>query len=126
MNKLSKIVCTPEQSQRLVELGVVPLSALYFNYKTETEYLIGPESKKAIKVLPAWTKYELEVMLGPAMPKADFEHVKPFSFKVQNKQWTRYYQNGAEAAAAGLIYLIEEEILQAKLVSEFMKSYLGY
>lgn len=123
---LNKIVCTPEQSQRLLDLEVQPGSALSFNFKNETEYVIGPAHAKAVKVLPAWTKHELEVMLGPAMPKPDFEHKAPFHFRLLTKHGQTYYENGAEAAAAALIYLIEEGILKPKYVNGFRLEHLGF
>jgi len=126
MNLLEKIVCTPEQAQKLLNLGIQHGSALSFNYKNETEYLIGPPHPKATKVLPAWTKHELEVMLGPAMPKPDFEYKKPFHYKLVTKKWQKFYANGAVAAADALIYLIEEQILQAQYVTEFRQFHLGY
>jgi hypothetical protein len=142
MNDLYKIVCSPVQAGKLVDLGIFPRSILWqrleghngetFSWKVQTliKPILSPEC------VPAWTKAEIDAMIGPRFAKADLwpdEKIReksatdPNQYPVFFLDRVEVFDNGAQASAAGLIWLIQNEFIRPDQANEryraiFLKS----
>lgn len=81
-------------------------------------------------LVPAWTKAELDYMIGPALPKPDLLHPDKYSKYSKPDSWPLYFpgkmvefSNGADAAACALVYLIEQEILDVETINSRYKQF---
>jgi hypothetical protein len=118
MVHFSKLVCTMEQADNLIKLGIEPISILF------------------LEGLPlVWTKAELDAMIGPKWQKPDLWNTAKMAEKTATNP--NYYpvffpdvcmdfQNGAQAAAAGLIYLLKEGFLSAGEANDRYESIFLY
>lgn len=126
MNNLEQLTANREFAKKLIELGITP-KAFFWHLREYDEakgeswdccILNSPEYVAGVKI-PAWTKAEIDVMLGPDFLKPDLyddDEVKavsgarPFDrdkypvFMPTNLYETK---NGADASAKALIFFIE-------------------
>lgn len=70
--------------------------------------------------LPAWTKEELDAMIGPEFPKPDLwrpdklgKEQDPESYPVYYADKMRIFKRGAEASADALIFLLQNKHVRA-------------
>jgi hypothetical protein len=122
MNKLSKLTCTPEESHRLVQLGILQYAFLWHERGPEGEWdtrqmaapLVGTDF-----VFPAWTKAELDVMIGPRFAKPDLwtqelrpkSATHPHTYPIRLPDRELVFRIGARASATALIYMLTESFL---------------
>lgn len=106
MTYFTKIVCSQAQADELIELGISTVSIF------------------SLEGLPTvWTKAELDAMIGPKFQKPDLWNPQrladqsptsnPFYYPVFFPKVCMEFQNGAQASAAGLIFLLKEQIITA-------------
>lgn len=125
MNKISILTCLPAQSAKLVELGIQPRSIFWHHltgpadaveWKTQQllRPVLGPEQ------VPAWTKAELDAMIGPKFAKPDLwdqakqreqSAMDPNTYPVFFLHGCEIFENGAQASARGLIWLLQNEFI---------------
>lgn len=139
---LQQLTCTPQQSKELLVLGI-DTKAFFWHRLTESanppghplhqpaKWEVAQFKSPAVsdKMLPAWTKEELDLMIGNNWPKPDIYPARmvskctdPLSYPVTFPQVMKEYKRGAEASAAVLIYLLEkEEIDPVKAVENYNK-----
>lgn len=124
-----KLICTPEQSLRLVQLGVV--KACMFAYEKVSvkdcpdtwEFIgewMGDESN-----IPAWTMEELAAGIGSGFIKPDLLGELSYSPNANMMNYVLYlvekgitFTNGAQAYAQQLIHMIENRYARVECVNE--------
>lgn len=118
-----KLTCTKEQGQKLRDLGIVADSA--FRYGLTMVYFVGDQMEGEGYDVPAWTKEELDTMLGPGIIKPDFQMPKhnskasdPMTYPVYFPNVQKTFKTGAQASACALIYLLEKGTIDAMDASE--------
>lgn len=103
MEKLHLLTCTPAQAKQLVGLGISSPAIIYQSANGATD-------------IPAWTFAELAAMIGPKYSKPDLwnpERMReksatdPNSYPLYLPDRCLVFDNAAQAAAAGLIWLLE-------------------
>jgi hypothetical protein len=127
MFNLNLLTCSPVQSSRLMALGITPRAFLWHRLdgppdglKWKTHQLLkpvlGPEQ------VPAWTKAELDAMIGPQYAKPDLWEAEkqreksamdPNAYPVFFLHGCEVFENGAQASARGLIWLLENEYIKS-------------
>lgn len=124
MNNLEQLTASRNTCQKLFTLGILPSAFLWWlpeeNSKPEEPTfevcpVLNPLPNP--ECLPAWTKAELDAMIGPAFsPKPDlftkeqlggYKLAKPESYPVYFVEKMQVFENGAEASGAALVYLME-------------------
>lgn len=125
MKNLNFLTCTPKQAATLLDLGIFPACFLWHILTGPADALtwkvqqllkpkIGPET------VPAWTKAELDVLIGPKFAKPDlWEEEKqrekaatdPFTYPVFFLHGCEIFENGAQASARALIWLLQNEFI---------------
>lgn len=125
MKSLNFLTCSPQQSAKLLELGIYPRAFLWHiltgpadKIEWKTQQLLkpvpGPEQ------VPAWTKHELDVLVGPKYAKPDLWNeakqreqsaMDPNTFPVFFLHGCEIFENGAQASARGLVWLLENEFV---------------
>lgn len=141
MNNLEQLTASRNYCDGLFLLGISPVSFLWWVESEETQnerkvieegltpkhitYEVAPviNPSPGPMCLPAWTKTEIDVMIGPDFsPKPDLftqqqignsKMLKPESYPVYTMQKMQVFENGADASAFALIYLIEGGLLKA-------------
>ena len=134
MNRLEQLTASPKTCERLVNLGVIPLAIIWHLFEEDdkgvgqwdtcllNEPVYVPEFK-----IPAWTKAEIDAMIGPDFPKPDFftreqfglsKTLDPLTYPVIFPETMQVYQNGAEASANGLAWLIEKKHIKIEDANE--------
>lgn len=133
MSNLRKLTCSPEQSRKLVDLGITCPSILVhvclradecegsYNdpgaWKIEVYDIINPPFNGT---LPAWTKAELDALITSRFEKPDFYPGRgndqslhrvsnPWEYPVFTPGKSLTFKNGAEASAFALIWLLENK-----------------
>lgn len=132
MNKLEQLTASRELCDQLVDLGVEEI-AIFWHDRTANRN--GNMTEWEVKMLdypipfhenciPAWTKQELDVMIGPNFPKPDLFTDRELGLTAAENEDTPYKYNkeqypiflpdklmvfasGADASAFVLIKLIE-------------------
>lgn len=127
MNNLEQLTASRKYCNGLFLLGITPISFLWWIVEKEGEnitYEVAPvlNPSPGPTCLPAWTKTEIDVMIGPEFsPKPDLftkqqlgnaKLMKPESYPVYTPQKMQVFDNGADASAFSLIYLIEGGLLK--------------
>lgn len=140
MNNLEQLTASRNYCDNLQKLGILPIAFLWWiiddqaatteGEKTVLKYEVAPvvNPSPGAECLPAWTKTELDVMIGPEFsPKPDLftrqqlgnsKLMKPESYPVYTPQKMQVFPNGADASAFSLIYLIEEGLLKVAECNE--------
>ncbi len=126
MESLKYLVCTVEQTKKLVMAGIFPKSILYWN-EVNGAFIVNPNDDG----FPAWTLAELNAFIGPHFPKPDFwageksapRHLSksaadPLEFCVFEPDRMLTFQNAAHAAAHGLLYLLEGGVVTPQECNE--------
>lgn len=130
MKNLAFLTCTPKQSEDLVELGIDCTAFMWHEWQKDAtnglwEVAIFKTPVRSASLLPAYTKQELDAMIGndfdkPDMyrsdqiTKATIETMYPVMFPTKMQE----YKNGAQASAAVLIYLLTAKALNPVKVNE--------
>lgn len=133
MNNLYKLTCSPTQAAKLVELGIFPRAILWQRLDGKNAETLKWSVQQLIKPIlspecvPAWTKAEIDVMIGPRYAKADQwpdEKIReksatdPSQYPVFFLDRVEIFDNGAQASASGLIYLLQNEFITPDEASE--------
>ena len=123
MKNLNLLTCSPKQSEALLRLGILP-HCFFWHHLTGPADSVRWVTQQILKpmlgpeMVPAWTKAELDVMIGPQFAKPDlWEEMKqrekaatdPNSYSVFFLNSCEIFENGAMASARGLTWLIENE-----------------
>lgn len=129
MNQLFKIVCSPLQAGKLIEAGISPRPILWQILQGNNGEGVNWKVLELLKPVlsaeqvPAWTKHEIDVMIGPRFAKPDLwpddkirdnSPTDPNRYPVFFPDKCFEFDNGAQASAAGLLYLLENEFLDAE------------
>ena len=140
MNRLEQLTAKPETCEKLVTLGIVPEAIIWHLFEEDevkikeaedagkdisdedfgkwdacllNEPVYVPEYK-----VPAWTKAEIDAMIGPNIPKPDLftpdqlgnsKTLIAETYPVIFPDKMLVYDNGAEASAQALIWLIKNK-----------------
>lgn len=148
MHKLEQLTASRSTCQRLVELGIKPVAYLWHTVEDDMDnpedsegnpqlihdvcLLRNPEYKPGVYGnVPAWTKAELDVLIGPEViskpdlyRKADLgKHTDPYYYPIYYPTILKQYKNGAEASGQLLIWLIENKHITAPEVDEVNNRY---
>lgn len=124
---ISQLTASPAQCKILQSLGIKVPSFLYHVKLNETggEWQAGeyPEehiNRNSAWYCPAWTKEELDAMIGPEFSKPDFwkpdkvgKEQDPESYPVYYPDKMRIFKKGAEASADALIFLLQNKHVHA-------------
>lgn len=127
---LNKLTCNQEQSQKLISLGVAGVSFLtHYRAGNRTEVWQTDADTKFEEAWPAWTKAELDAMIGPRFEKPDLwkeqftsKSHDPNTYPIIKLSGCVIFKNGAEASAAALIFLLEENFLFVAEINERYRS----
>lgn len=137
MNRLEQLTATPQTCERLVNLGINPVAIIWHLFeedekapeqpgKWDTCLLNEPVYVPEFKI-PAWTKAEIDAMIGNDFPKPDFftkeqfgqsETLDPLHYPLVFPETMKIYTNGAEASAIALTWLIEKKHITAEAANE--------
>lgn len=135
MQNLEYLTASRLFCERLFKMGVGPHAFFYHTVeddhtmpedkegnpilKYEVCMLLNPKPKSGIYgTIPAWTKQEIDVMIGPGWPKPDviesdkigkFGDPKVYVVYMLNRMET--FKNGADASAFVLLHLLENEVI---------------
>lgn len=135
MENLERIVASRAHCIKLMEFGINPRAFLWHTVeedhtfpndeegnpvlKYEVCLLLNPEPRLTIYgTIPAWTKAEIDAMIGPGLPKADFydpedlsrttKEIKELMFPIYYPEKCVEMTSGADASAEILIYFIQK------------------
>jgi hypothetical protein len=133
-------VCTSEQAQQLIELGIMPAAFFCFELQTGVpeggngeveQWEFAGEYFDQEPAIPAWTKEEICIMIGGYFVKPDMP---------DNQEWTanrnmlhyllhfpdssKAYRNGAQACAAYLIFLLQHDHITAAQANERLEAFM--
>lgn len=139
MNNLEQLTASKNLCEQLVELGINPVSFLWHSveivegkkdeegnplFANDVCLLVEPEYKEGENI-PAWTKAELDVMIGPVYAKVDLltdeettKNMDRYQYAVFFVNKMMLFKNGAEATAHGLIFLLQNKMIDAMEASE--------
>lgn len=128
MKPLHFLTCSPQQSARLLELGIYPRAFLWHlltgpadNVQWKVQQLLKPVVSP--EQVPAWTKHELDIFIGPRFAKPDLwkdenpraeSATDPNTFPVFFLHGCEIFENGAQASARGLVWLLENDFINAE------------
>jgi hypothetical protein len=124
---LARLTNNVEQARELLNLGVNGFSILrhYFSGGLWFTAPMGINANDYTEVLPAWTKAELDAMIGPRFQKPDLwnderltKAQNPNTYPIFTGTACYIYDNGAVASAAGLIMLLQQEFLNPNEANE--------
>lgn len=120
---LSKLTNSRQQGKELVYHGITAKPFFYHFPDGEAVRQNGHPEHLTGDTYPAFTKGELDAMIGPQFGKPDFWEesrignpkaaTDPLSFPVFFPASCVVYSNPAQASAAALIYLLENEFINA-------------
>lgn len=141
---MEKLMCKPEQSEKLVSLGVLP-ECFFWWFLEEDDTDMNDAGESPLKwraslmlhasfmegqCVPAWTKGELDAMTGPFIPKTDMFTKSEFgtsrtidaeTYPIFSPSAMTTYTNGAEAAAWFLIWAIENKHVTVDAINKRYK-----
>lgn len=137
MKNLSQITCGPEQAKELVELGITPVAFMWNGFEPAEKQVEGEPTRMAWAVavyrkpvfsdelVPAWTKQELDAMIGPDIEKPDLfkkdqitKATLPETYPLMLPDKMLTFTNGARASAAALTYLLKVKYIDPVKVNE--------
>jgi hypothetical protein len=119
---LAQLTANPGQCKILQSLGIkAPAFLLHYKIQSLPElWKTAPTMPGAEGVLPAWTKEELDAMIGPEFSKPDLwkpdkvgKEQDPESYPVYYPDKMRIFKKGAEASADALIFLLQNKHVRA-------------
>lgn len=120
--KIEQQVCTEQQAKGLKELGVLQTSIFFWLNRGKNSKLIYGESIEFLNVLPVSSAYsvaELGVMLGGYINNINLtENGYKGGVVDGNVSWMFVYDTEAQARAAMIIYLLENNLTTAAEVNE--------
>jgi hypothetical protein len=129
-----KLTCTREQADELQKLGILSNAFLWWVWEDVPEFIAAegkePEpTGQKIRTwnviplgeapyhegyLPAWTKHEIDTMIGPGWPKPDFfepmrvsKATNPLGYPIYQASKMLSFDNGAQASAYALIEIMK-------------------
>lgn len=143
MQQFRRLTCSPEQSKELNTLGLVAQPVIFWhNFEDDIQESGWQVSAMPFAstdditehMLPAYTKAELDVMIGNRFAKPDLWSAREFNnSKAQDPETyplffqdkMQVFKNGAEASAAALIFLIANKHLKpAEAIDRHKKVFL--
>lgn len=118
---LAKLTAKPTQCKTLQSLGIKAPAFLNHHRNGPNDWVTAPVGTMAgYETLPAWTKEELDAMIGPEFSKPDLwkpdkvgKEQDPESYPVYYPDKMRIFKKGAEASADALIYLLQNKHVRA-------------
>lgn len=134
MNHLEQLTANRKQCDQLIKLGITSPAFLFWLEDLATTDQDRKDGKIKYEVcpvenpepgpdcVPAWTKAELDSMIGPELTKPDLftkdqlgslKMQKAESYPIHYIETMKVFFNGAEASADALIYLIENGHIKA-------------
>ena len=120
-----QLVCTAEQSQQLMALGILPISCMCYQFVAGDEdeqahYEYAGEYLGEEDCIPAWTMGELHILIGGSYHKPDIRSDQEWTRTANMLEYVMYlpskrrnFPQGAQAAAAFLEHLLAEELVKA-------------
>ena len=120
------LVCTADQTQKLVALGILPASTFCY------QWVAGDEDEKAHfefageymgeeDCIPAFTMGELHILIGGNYMKPDIHSDADWTQSANMLEYIMYlpksrrnFPQGAQAAAAFLEHLLADELVKAE------------
>lgn len=121
--EISKLVITPAQSRQLLWLGInAPAFLCHYKDGANPEHWVTAivDTQAAYETLPAWTKEEIDAMIGPEFSKPDLwkpdevtKSTDPESYPVYFPNKMKVYKYGAQASADALIFLLQNKHIHA-------------
>lgn len=124
MLNLAMITASRELCEKLVEEGLRP-NAFFWHYQDgETWKIAQFKTPDTFNMVPAWTKQELDFMIGNDLPKPDLfdrekaskQDLDQYPLFTPTKQYT--FKNGADASAQALLLLISLQMIDPIKASE--------
>jgi hypothetical protein len=120
---IAQLTANPGQAKILQSLGInAPAFLLHYKTSDNPERWAVSFSKpvETYETLPAWTKEELDAMIGPEFSKPDLwkpeklgKEQDPESYPVYYPNKMRIFKKGAEASADALIFLLQNKHVRA-------------
>jgi hypothetical protein len=121
---LAKLTANPGQCKTLQTLGInVPSLLCHFATGAGPDgWVVAPvfSIESFFETRPAWTKEELDAMIGPEFSKPDLwkpdkvgKEQDPESYPVYYPDKMRIFKKGAEASADALIFLLQNKHVRA-------------
>jgi len=118
---LAKLTANPAQCKILQGLGINAPSFLCHYFKEGLNaFTAVTVSGTEYETVPAWTKEELDCMIGPEFSKPDLwkpdkvgKEQDPESYPVYYPDKMRIFKKGAEASADALIFLLQNKHVRA-------------
>lgn len=129
MKQLNKLVVSVESAKKLQILGIECAPFLYWELITFENgaqgWEVGHYGEPDDTLTPAWTKTEIDYMIGPGMEKPDLLHPQrygkysdPDTYPIYFPTKSVEFSNGAEASVTALIFLIENEVLDVATINK--------
>jgi hypothetical protein len=128
--QINQLTATPHQCQKLIKLGITAPSAVFWHAHEEdgtqpnnddgspamrwgTAMYLQPKISETM--VPAWTKEELDLMIGPDWPKPDIWETKaitgatdPLTYPIAYPDKMVVFKTGSQASADALLTLLEK------------------
>lgn len=150
--RINKMVATQQQCEALIDMGITATPVLFYHKRSglyhaspdnylDADFVENYEDQVVARTesVPAYTKAELDAMIGPNLPKPDLWTDKEFlnsgkniedeeveeNFKKKRAQEREsypvfypekllVYKNGAEASAEVLLFLLKNDHIKPK------------
>lgn len=127
----SLLVCSAAFSQQLIALGVLPVACMCYE-STGGVWDFAGEYVGQSPVLPAWTMAELHILIGGDMPKPDLFNKQDWARGLNMMNWPVYfpkkmkaYNNGADAAAAWLEFILVEKLVKVEDCNARLEAFIN-
>lgn len=138
--QIEQLTATAEQCRQLIQAGITAPSAVFWHHleedptqpnnedgtpATKWTTAIYLQPKITDTMVPAWTKEELDLMIGPDWPKPDIWETKdvtgstdPLTYPVHypDKMWI--FKTGSQASADVLLTLIRKDKVNPREASD--------
>lgn len=134
----SLFVCSPQQAQQLITLGILPAGFFCYELKSFTpaegapEYEFAGEYFDQHEPIPAWTLEELNVLIGGYFSKPDMPDAEEWTANRNMLHYILYFPdslksflNGAQASAAFLIFLLQNDHITAAQANERLEAFMN-
>lgn len=138
--QIEQLTATPAQCRRLIEMGITAPAAVFWHHLEEdTTQPNNEDGTPAMKwttamylqpkisdtMVPAWTKEELDLMIGPEWPKPDIWDPKdatgatdPLTYPIAYPDKMMVFKTGSQASADALLTLIAKDKVNPKEASD--------
>lgn len=138
--QIEQLTATADQCRRLIDAGITAPSAVFWHHLEEDGTQPNNEDGTPVMVwrtamylqpritetmVPAWTKEELDVMIGPDWPKPDIWDTKdvtgatdPLTYPIAYPDRMVVFKTGSQASADALLTLIAKDKVNPKEASD--------